>query len=223
MLSWTWNGSTTDGFSLKKLPERSPAAFKKVCAKFLSGIKFGLGFALERTYGSNCDTCTGTPFHRKCRFFNFKPHHLVSLEKKLGNPELNVCPYLILASVFLNTSLGLRGFFLWISVKFYPSFHILDCLYTEIKAWNGSLIEQFTSNSKVFRLLLVMVVSFWWCIVGARQAWLILSSASNIAQAWSPSGYFEISSDCPKIVRHAWLRWWLERQWVIIDLVGGMF
>lgn len=215
MLSWIWNASATNGFSLKKLPERSPAAFRKVCAKFLSGIKFGLGFALERTCGSSCDSCTGPLFHRKCRFFNFKPHHLVRLEKKLGKPELNVRLYLILASILLKTSLGLWWFFLWIPVKFHPSFHILDCLYTEIEAWNGGLIEQFASNSKVFRLLLVMVVSLRWCIVGARKAWLILSSANNVAQVGSPFGDTEISSDCPKIVCHAWLRWWLERQWVL--------
>ncbi|KAJ3853573.1 golgi-body localization protein domain-containing protein [Lentinula lateritia] len=75
--------------NLEKLPRKYPSSVRKICAKFLSGVKFGLGFALERSCGINCHSCTGSPFHRQCRFFNFKPHYLVRLEKKPGTPDLN--------------------------------------------------------------------------------------------------------------------------------------
>ncbi|KAF5390524.1 hypothetical protein D9757_002702 [Collybiopsis confluens] len=76
--------------SLKKFPEKYPSTFRKICAQFLSGVKFGLGFALERSCGPECDkNCIGSPFDRTCRFFEFRPHHLIKLEKKLGKPELN--------------------------------------------------------------------------------------------------------------------------------------
>ncbi|KAJ3774447.1 golgi-body localization protein domain-containing protein [Lentinula raphanica] len=75
--------------NLRKLPAKYPSNYKKVCAKFVSGIKFGLGFVLERSCGSSCHTCVGSPFHRQCRYFDFKPHYLVRLEKKPGIPDLN--------------------------------------------------------------------------------------------------------------------------------------
>ncbi|KAJ3799089.1 golgi-body localization protein domain-containing protein [Lentinula aff. detonsa] len=75
--------------NLKKLPAKYPSTYKKICAKFLSGIKFGLGFSLERSCGSGCHSCSGSPFHRQCRFFDFKPHYMVMLEKKPGTPDLN--------------------------------------------------------------------------------------------------------------------------------------
>jgi hypothetical protein len=56
---------------------------RKPCARFLNGIRFGLGFKFERT----CRpwTCTqgcgdtDNLLHRQCRFFNFKPHNQVTL------------------------------------------------------------------------------------------------------------------------------------------------
>ncbi|KAF9008973.1 golgi-body localization protein domain-containing protein [Cyathus striatus] len=67
---------------------QSSEPFQKVCAKFGSGIRFGVGFVLERACGHECKPCEAqTSFHRKCRFFDFKPHYAVKLEKKLITPE----------------------------------------------------------------------------------------------------------------------------------------
>lgn len=89
-LLFTYFSTNDCHHSLEKLPRKYPSSVRKICAKFLSGVKFGLGFALERSCGTNCHSCTGSPFHRQCRFFDFKPHYLVRLEKKPGTPDLNV-------------------------------------------------------------------------------------------------------------------------------------
>ncbi|KAF9055459.1 hypothetical protein BDZ89DRAFT_1056032 [Hymenopellis radicata] len=60
--------------------------FKKVCAKVTSGVRFGVGFAFERTCGAECRSCAGTPFQRRCRFFDFRPHYGVRLERKDSQP-----------------------------------------------------------------------------------------------------------------------------------------
>ncbi|KZT20386.1 hypothetical protein NEOLEDRAFT_1122781 [Neolentinus lepideus HHB14362 ss-1] len=61
---------------------------RKVCARFGSGVRFGVGFRLERSCGRECPRCDGTPFKRECRLFTFKPHFEVELEKKPKVPEL---------------------------------------------------------------------------------------------------------------------------------------
>ncbi|CCM03163.1 uncharacterized protein FIBRA_05285 [Fibroporia radiculosa] len=66
-------------------PRRSRES--RVCAKVSSGTCFGVGFVLERSCGSECGTCTGKPFDRECRFFDFLPHYKVKLETKAGIPE----------------------------------------------------------------------------------------------------------------------------------------
>lgn len=51
--------------------------FTKVCAKFINGVRWGIGVVLERACGEDCSksTCHGkTPFHRQCRIFDFIPH-----------------------------------------------------------------------------------------------------------------------------------------------------
>lgn len=63
----------------------------KVCAKLSSGVRFGVGFVLERSCGPECDGCSGKPFDRKCRFFNFRPHYEVKLGTKMEIPEPKVC------------------------------------------------------------------------------------------------------------------------------------
>ena len=72
---------------------------RKPCARFLNGVRFGLGFVFERT----CRpwTCvhgcgeTDNLLHRQCRIFDFKPHNQVTLfspeaveraEAALGHP-----------------------------------------------------------------------------------------------------------------------------------------
>lgn len=64
--------------------------YRKICAKFASGVRFGVGFALERTCGQECTKCTGTTFERQCRFFTFKPHYGVKTEIKTRVPKIAV-------------------------------------------------------------------------------------------------------------------------------------
>ena len=59
---------------------------RKVCAKFGSGSRFGVGIVLERTCGPDCTHCSGDAFHRQCRFFDFRPHYQVMLETKDHRP-----------------------------------------------------------------------------------------------------------------------------------------
>ncbi|KAJ6515787.1 golgi-body localization protein domain-containing protein [Mycena sanguinolenta] len=59
-----------------------PRPFQKICAKFRSGVRFGLGFVMERSCGPECLACSGTPFQRKCRFFDFLPHYDIKLQKQ---------------------------------------------------------------------------------------------------------------------------------------------
>ncbi|KAF9485263.1 hypothetical protein BDN70DRAFT_871269 [Pholiota conissans] len=67
------------------LPSRP---FQKVFAQLSSGVRYGIGFVLERSCGCECLFCTGTAFERKCRYFSFRPHYEVMLEKKESPPAL---------------------------------------------------------------------------------------------------------------------------------------
>ncbi|KAG6911191.1 hypothetical protein DXG01_003058 [Tephrocybe rancida] len=69
-----------------RTPEASKP-FRKIIAKVRSGVRFGVGFVLERACGDECHTCSGTAFHRKCRHFEFCPHYQVKLEKKSSVPR----------------------------------------------------------------------------------------------------------------------------------------
>lgn len=70
----------------------TPTAFRKICAKFQSGVRLGVGIVLERSCGITCPHCSGPAFGRKCRIFDFVPHHQVKLETKKTIPYINVCP-----------------------------------------------------------------------------------------------------------------------------------
>ncbi|GAA99613.1 uncharacterized protein L969DRAFT_94065 [Mixia osmundae IAM 14324] len=49
--------------------------FTKVCAKFINGVRWGMGMVMERTCTPHdCSQCEGSPFHRQCRHFDFIPH-----------------------------------------------------------------------------------------------------------------------------------------------------
>lgn len=72
-----------------RTPETSNP-FRKIIAKVRSGVRFGVGFVLERACGDECNTCSGSAFHRKCRYFEFLPHHQVRLEKKVTVPSIKV-------------------------------------------------------------------------------------------------------------------------------------
>lgn len=91
----TWGDGRSEGQlhmpSISSVPftesETSKSREPKVCAKLSSGVRFGVGFALERACGPECQECSGKPFDRKCRFFDFKPHYNVKLETKEQAPE----------------------------------------------------------------------------------------------------------------------------------------
>ena len=68
----------------------TPRRAKTICAKFRSGVCFGVGFALERACGPECTRCSGKPFDRSCRLFTFRPHYDVKLEWKDQRPEIKV-------------------------------------------------------------------------------------------------------------------------------------
>ncbi|KAL1408382.1 Protein SABRE [Vanrija albida] len=71
---------------------------KKPCARFLNGIRFGIGFRFERTcrpWTCKEDGETDNLLHRQCRAFTFSPHQTVILrtpeayermEKEVGHP-----------------------------------------------------------------------------------------------------------------------------------------
>ncbi|KAI5124944.1 hypothetical protein M0805_007371 [Coniferiporia weirii] len=58
--------------------------FRRTCAKFSSGIRWGIGFVLERTCGTSCLKCGGS---FACRLFNFRPHYEIMLEPKTMIPQ----------------------------------------------------------------------------------------------------------------------------------------
>lgn len=74
-----------------KTTTTAPKPFRKICARLSSGVRYGIGFTLERSCGPECTFCTGTAFDRKCRYFSFRPHYEVKLELKNEPPSLKVC------------------------------------------------------------------------------------------------------------------------------------
>ncbi|GLB33910.1 putative RNA pol II promoter Fmp27 protein [Lyophyllum shimeji] len=70
----------------RRIPETSKP-FRKICAEVRSGVRFGIGFVLERACGSECLKCSESAFHRQCRYFDFRPHYEVRLETKAQSPE----------------------------------------------------------------------------------------------------------------------------------------
>lgn len=68
--------------------QKSDRRFLKVCAKFTSGIRWGIGAIMERTCSVNCRDCNNTSM---CRLFEFRPHYDIALEPKAYIPEEKVC------------------------------------------------------------------------------------------------------------------------------------
>ncbi|KAF8913997.1 golgi-body localization protein domain-containing protein [Gymnopilus junonius] len=95
------------------LPPHSNSSkpFKKICARLSSGVRYGVGFVLERTCGPECLFCTGAPFQRKCRFFSFRPHYEVKLEKKPSSPSFKALDdsYNGFRSDFIHLSVSLAS------------------------------------------------------------------------------------------------------------------
>ncbi|KAI0719613.1 golgi-body localization protein domain-containing protein [Cerioporus squamosus] len=82
-----------------------------ICAKFRSGVCFGVGFVLERACGPECEQCSGKPFDRQCRLFNFKPHYDVKLEWKNWVPDIKSAhdSYNGFRSDFIHMSISLTS------------------------------------------------------------------------------------------------------------------
>ncbi|KAI0677563.1 golgi-body localization protein domain-containing protein [Trametes maxima] len=88
-----------------------PRKAQTICAKFRSGVCFGVGFVLERACGPECPRCCGKPFDRNCRLFTFKPHYDVKLGWKDGVPEVKSAEdsYNGFRSDFIHMSISLTS------------------------------------------------------------------------------------------------------------------
>ncbi|KAI0750742.1 golgi-body localization protein domain-containing protein [Daedaleopsis nitida] len=82
-----------------------------ICAKLRSGVCFGVGLVLERACGPECTRCSGKPFDRSCRLFDFKPHHDVKLEEKDHRPDIKSATdsYNGFRSDFIHMSISLTS------------------------------------------------------------------------------------------------------------------
>lgn len=80
--------------SVGNMSHMGSSSLRKVSARLSSGVRFGLGFLFERSCGPECSFCIGSAFHRKCRYFSFRPHFEVKMEIKDSRPELKVGMYL---------------------------------------------------------------------------------------------------------------------------------
>lgn len=67
-----------------KLPSLLDRRGTKTCARFVGGVRVGFGFKFERTCRDHtCDNdCRGGLSERRCRMFDFKPHHQVKMRTK---------------------------------------------------------------------------------------------------------------------------------------------
>ena len=82
---------TKNGIGGGKSGRGNVCELRKICAKLSSGVRFGVGFKLERSCGSECQDCGDLPaFKRKCRLWTFRPHYDVVLEAKQSYPERKV-------------------------------------------------------------------------------------------------------------------------------------
>ncbi|TFK55958.1 hypothetical protein OE88DRAFT_1731595 [Heliocybe sulcata] len=142
-----------DSSSLKQgVPPDSPSVcrgsdskkFRKICAKFGSGVRFGLGFVLERSCGPECVSCEGSPFKRDCRLFTFKPHYEVKLERKQKVPELKSTDdsYNGFRSDFIHMSISLTSALADNATRRrihapYSSLHLTPKTFTHFWSWWG--------------------------------------------------------------------------------------
>jgi hypothetical protein len=78
------NHHSEAGKSPAQLPTLLERPGTKSCARFVGGVRVGFGFKFERTCRDhNCARgCRGDLSERKCRFFDFKPHHEVILRSR---------------------------------------------------------------------------------------------------------------------------------------------
>lgn len=110
---------------------------QKVCAKFSSGVRFGVGFSLERSCGTECHECSGTSFHRRCRLFDFRNHYEIMSEMKHKQPvvKVSVIPRLsvMLKRFLLESGRLLQRF----PVRFHSFVDIFIVFSTQYKAWSS--------------------------------------------------------------------------------------
>lgn len=73
----TQHSGATGGESGGRTFGDGDADYVKICAKFINGVRWGMGAVLERACTIDCPkaSCNGkSPFHRQCRMFDFIPH-----------------------------------------------------------------------------------------------------------------------------------------------------
>lgn len=75
---------------------------QKICAKLTNGVKFGLGFALERNCGPDCNNNHTSGL---CRRFDFRPHYQVQLRPSTADPKID--SFAGFRSDFIHFSLSL--------------------------------------------------------------------------------------------------------------------
>lgn len=112
--------------------------FLKVCATIKSGVRFGIGFELERTCDTTCTSCSGAPFYRKCRRFHFVPHHTVKLELKDEPPALNtpMDTFRHFRANFVHLSISLAsGINQGVNKNTYSSIHMSPKTFAHFWAW----------------------------------------------------------------------------------------
>ncbi|EMD40776.1 hypothetical protein CERSUDRAFT_111360 [Gelatoporia subvermispora B] len=100
-----------DGQRIPPAKRRAVRQYERICAQLTSGVCFGVGFVLERSCGPECGTCTGGAFERQCRFFKFRPHYTIQLEKKSTEPEFKSAEdsYNGFRSDFIHMSISLTS------------------------------------------------------------------------------------------------------------------
>ncbi|KAH8105900.1 golgi-body localization protein domain-containing protein [Cristinia sonorae] len=132
----TTQGSTSKPSSSSHIP-RAKREYRKVVAKLSSGVRFGIGFVLERACGSECPTCIGTAFQRQHRLFTFKPHYEVMMEKKTRVPPLKSPDdsYNGFRSDFIHMSISLTSSTASSNVRKFSSIHLSPGLFAHFFAW----------------------------------------------------------------------------------------
>ncbi|EUC67503.1 Apt1 domain protein [Rhizoctonia solani AG-3 Rhs1AP] len=105
---------------------------QKICAKLTNGVKFGLGFALERRCGPDCTVkhTTGD----SCRLFAFRPHYEVKLRPSTADPKVD--SFAGFRSNFIHFSLSLVSpSNPSLSKKGYNSFHLSPKAFAHFFSW----------------------------------------------------------------------------------------
>ncbi|OCH92936.1 hypothetical protein OBBRIDRAFT_802282 [Obba rivulosa] len=129
-----------DGRRIPPARRKGARRYQKVCAKVTSGVCFGVGFVLERTCGPECTKCTGNAFQRQCRFFKFRPHYTVKLEKKERVPEIKSPEdsYNSFRSDFIHMSISLTSAVLPSASgtsNAYSSIHLSPAVFANFWSW----------------------------------------------------------------------------------------